>query len=100
MYNSAELTAYELAHLRLIDEARRAQLEVQLLDLVAGREGGHKGHRGFWLPEGPTFMVAAAALPNNGTSLSFVFEMYLNPLLSKLIKYVIHYILNYDHFVV
>lgn len=59
MYNSAEAIAYELAHLRLIDEARRAQLEVRLLDLVAGREGGHKGRRGFWLPEDQGFTRSA-----------------------------------------
>ena len=52
MYNSAELTAYELAHLRLIDEARRAQLEQQLGWIIEDRQGGR---RGYWMPEDQGF---------------------------------------------
>lgn len=59
MYNSAELTAYEIATIRPHDEARHEQLVRQLLSLVAGREGGHKGHRGFWLPEDQGFTRSA-----------------------------------------
>jgi hypothetical protein len=59
MYNSAELTAYQIATLRPHDEARRAQLVRQLLSLVEGKAGGHVGRRGFWLPEDQGFTRSA-----------------------------------------
>ena len=59
MYNSAEMTAYEIATLRPHDEARRAQLVRQLLSLVEGKAGGHVGRRGYWLPEDQGFTRSA-----------------------------------------
>jgi len=53
-FSVAELTAIEIATTRTGSPVLD-QLEHQLLNLIAGREHGHKGHRGWWKPEDQGF---------------------------------------------
>lgn len=54
IYSDAELVAIELCELRLDNLGSYAHLRDQLLNLIAGRERGDKGHHGYRKPDGFT----------------------------------------------